>query len=138
MENTNALTKIIEIPKFDTNGTLCIAEFPTHIPFQINRIFYIFNVAEGEVRGKHTHLQNEQVLFCIKGSIKIALDDGSVKEEVLLDSPNKGVLLETMVWHEMHDFTKDTILLVLASHQYDEGDYIRSYEEFLKHKNDTL
>ena len=83
------------------------------------------------IRGAHTHKETIQALFCIQGDIKIALDDGKRKETVLLGRPNVGVLLEPGVWHEMQDFKKDTILLVLASKKHEPEDYVRSYEDFL-------
>ena len=126
------LVKLIELPKISTDGFLCFAQYPDHIPFPIKRIYYIGNVSGGAVRGAHTHKKNEQVLFCIQGSVKIVLDDGYKKDSVLLKNPNVGVLLEPKVWHEMHNFKKDTILLVLASRKHEEEDYVRSYEEFLK------
>lgn len=126
------LIKIVEIPKVATDGYLCFAQYPEHIPFPIRRVFYIFGVESGEARGTHAHKKTDQILFCIQSSIKIILDDGKTKEEIVLDQPEKGVVLEKMVWHEMHDFKKDTILLVLASKKHDPKDYIRDYKEFLK------
>jgi dTDP-4-dehydrorhamnose 3,5-epimerase-like enzyme len=101
------------------------------IKFDIKRVYYIYGVSVGAVRGAHTHKETLQALFCIQGSIIIALDDGHRQEKVLLDKPNVGVLLEPGVWHEMQDFKKDTILLVLASERHNPEDYIRSYEDFL-------
>lgn len=123
--------KLIETPVVTTDGQLCYMQSPTHIPFEIKRIYYIYNVSEGAIRGGHTHKETRQILFCINGSIKIVLDNGKIKEEILLDKPNVGVLLEPGVWHEMQEFKKNTILLVLASAVADANDYVRSYDEFL-------
>jgi dTDP-4-dehydrorhamnose 3,5-epimerase-like enzyme len=127
---TNKLIKLVEAPSFSTDGTLVQLQFP-EIPFGIKRVYYIYGVSVGAVRGAHTHKETIQALFCIQGDIVIALDDGKNKEKVLLNKPNVGVLLEPGVWHEMQDFKKDTILLVLASEKYEPVDYIRSYEDFL-------
>src|SRR5690606_36689983 len=87
---------------------------------------------EDAVRGFHAHKKNRQMLFCIQGSITILLDDGNIKENVVLDKPNHGIYLDKMIWHEMKDFHPDTILLVLASEYFEEKDYVRNYQEFLK------
>lgn len=123
--------KIIEAPVVSTDGQLCYMQSPTQIPFEIKRIYYIYNVSEGAIRGGHTHKETRQILFCINGSIKVVLDNGKLKEEVFLSKPNIGVLLEPGVWHEMQEFKKDTILLVLASQVTDPNDYVRNYEDFL-------
>lgn len=124
------LSHIVEIPKIEDEGFLCFAESQRSIPFPIKRIYYIFDVADNAVRGKHAHKQTVQMLFCIRGKIKIILDNGFEQEEVVLDKPNMGIYLGKMLWHEMVEFDKDTVLLVVASDFYDEDDYIRSYEEF--------
>jgi dTDP-4-dehydrorhamnose 3,5-epimerase-like enzyme len=124
------LVKLIKTPSFTTDGTLTQLQSPD-IPFEIRRVYFIQGVSVGAVRGAHTHKETIQVLFCIQGDIKIALDDGNRKEIVLLDKPNIGILLEPGVWHEMQDFKKDTILLILASKKHEPEDYVRSYEDFL-------
>ena len=124
------LVQLIEVPAISTDGTLVQLQSP-EIPFEIKRVYYIFGVSPGAVRGAHTHKETKQILFCIQGSIVIALDDGKSKERVLLNKPHVGVLLEPGVWHEMQDFKKDTILLILASEKHEPADYIRSYEDFL-------
>lgn len=126
----NKLAKLINVPSFATDGTLTQLQSP-EIPFDIRRVYFIQGVSVGAVRGAHTHKETIQVLFCIQGSIKIVLDDGKRKEEVFLGKPEVGVLLEPGVWHEMQDFKKDTILLVLASKRHEPEDYVRSYEDFL-------
>jgi len=125
------LVKIIKAPSFKTDGTLVQLQHPD-IPFEIKRAYFIYGVSVGAVRGAHTHKEAIQALFCIQGSIVILFDDGKRKKKVLLDKPNVGVILEPGVWHEMQDFKKDTIILVLASKEYNESDYVRSYEEFLE------
>lgn len=126
------LAKIIEAPVVATDGSLCQLQYLDQIPFKIERVYFIYGVSEGAVRGAHTHKETEQALFCIQGSINIILDDGVKSETIFLDKPNKGILLEPGVWHEMADFKKNTILLVLASKRHEPEDYVRSYEDFLE------
>jgi dTDP-4-dehydrorhamnose 3,5-epimerase-like enzyme len=103
------------------------------VPFEIKRIYYIYDLAnENAIRGKHAHKTLEQVIFCINGSFLLALDDGINKQEVVLDQPNCGVYLGTYLWHTMTRFSKECVLLVLASDFFSEADYIRDYEKFLK------
>src|SRR3989338_3533668 len=102
------LSYIIELPKIEDEGYLCFMESLNHIPFSIKRVYYIFDVIRNAVRGKHAHKKTKQIVFCIKGSVKIILDNGRSKEEHILDKPNKGLFLDTLMWHEMIDFQKDT------------------------------
>jgi len=125
------LSHIIEIPIIKDEGFLCFAEENKHIPFPIKRFYYILDVDDGAIRGKHAHKETQQVLFCLRGSIKILLDNGSEKEEVFLDKPNQGIFLDKMMWHDMIDFKKDTLLLIIASDIYREEDYIRDYDNFI-------
>lgn len=128
---TKKIVKLITAPVSKTDGSLCQLQSPD-IPFDIKRVYYIYGVSVGAVRGAHTHKQTYQALFCIQGSIKIALDDGKSKEVVLLNKPNIGIILEPGIWHEMRDFKKNTVIIVLASETHNPSDYVRSYEDFLK------
>ena len=116
----------------DERGSLIALEAEKHIPFAIKRVYYIFNTKAGVARGFHAHKALKQVAVCVSGKCKMLLDNGHEKVEVWLDSPNKGLVLEDLTWREMHDFSEDCVLLVLASEHYDELDYILNYEEFLK------
>jgi len=127
---TKKLTKLVEAPAILTDGTLVQLQSP-EIPFDVKRVYFIYGVPVGAVRGAHTHKETVQALFCIQGEIVIALDDGKKREKILLNKPNVGVLLEPGMWHEMQDFKKDTILLVLASEKHEPKDYVRNYEDFL-------
>ena len=118
--------------KGDDRGSLVALESHEDIPFEIKRVYYIFDTKPCVVRGLHAHKDLSQVMVCLKGSCRVVLDNGSTKEQVLLDSPNRGLLIDSMIWREMHDFSVDCILLVLADKHYDESDYIRDYDEFLK------
>jgi dTDP-4-dehydrorhamnose 3,5-epimerase-like enzyme len=118
------------------DGTISVAEYNKNIPFEIKRVYYIYELNNADaVRGKHAHKELQQVLFCINGSCKIGLDDGASKQDVVLDKPNIGILLGTELWHTMKDFSDNCILLVLASDVYDEDDYIRDYDLFIEYVN---
>jgi len=114
----------------DDRGGLVALENNKEIPFNVKRIYYIFGTKSGVSRGFHAHKALKQIAICVSGSCSMLLDDGRYKETILLDTPTKGVLIEDMVWREMHDFSYDCVLLVLASEHYDESDYIRSYSDF--------
>lgn len=119
----------------DDRGGLISLESQENIPFDIKRVYYIFDTKQGVARGFHAHRNLSQVLICTKGNCRIFLDNGKIKENIILDSPNQGLLIENLIWREMHDFSEDCVLTVLASDYYDEGDYIRDYDEFLKEIN---
>ena len=127
-----SLIKLLDLPSFgDERGGLVAIESEQSIPFEIKRLYYIFNTAN-KPRGFHAHIDLKQVAICLKGSCRFILDDGQHKEEVVLDSPTQGLVIEGLVWREMHDFSEDCVLLVLASEHFTEDDYIRDYGDFLK------
>jgi dTDP-4-dehydrorhamnose 3,5-epimerase-like enzyme len=127
-----SLLKTIDFPLLgDDRGSLISLEANKQIPFDIKRVYYIYGTEKEVARGFHAHKQLQQVAVCVAGKCRMILDDGKKREEMLLDSPAKGLLIEDMVWREMHDFSEDCVLLVLASEHYDESDYIRDYETFL-------
>ena len=131
-----SLIKLVDLPSFgDERGGLIAIESEQSIPFQIKRLYYIFGTQSGVARGFHAHYNLKQVAICVKGSCRMILDDGQHREEVWLDTPNKGLLIGDLVWREMHDFSDDCVLLVLASEHYDEADYIRDYDEFINEAN---
>lgn len=132
MQPKVSLVHFIEIPEIFDDCYLYFAQNPDHIPFTIKRVYYILKSETKLQRGFHTHKKTKQVLFCIQGSIKIILDNGREKVSVVLNKPNKGLFIDKMIWHQMHNFKKDTIILVLASRIFDEKDYIRNYEQFKK------
>lgn len=115
----------------DTRGELVALEQMKDIPFKIKRVYYMYNTTEGVRRGFHAHKSLEQILICIHGSCKILLDDGNDREEIFLDKPYEGLYVSNNMWREMFEFSKDAVLLVLASELYDENDYIRNYDEFI-------
>lgn len=126
-----SLVKLIDFKLLgDDRGHLTVLEESKNIPFQIKRVYYLTGTKQGVARGFHAHKELEQVAVCVSGRCRMILDDGQRKEEVWLDSPSKAICIEKMVWHEMHDFSPDCVLLVLASEHYDESDYIRDYSTF--------
>lgn len=118
----------------DERGSLVAVEIGMDkaVPFDIRRVYYIYRTAEGVSRGYHAHKKLKQVAICVAGKCRMVLDDGQSREEVWLECPTKGLIIEHMVWREMHDFSPDCVLLVLASEHYDESDYIRGYEDFVR------
>ncbi|HEM6846609.1 FdtA/QdtA family cupin domain-containing protein [Providencia rettgeri] len=116
----------------DDRGSLVSLEQNKNIPFEVKRIYYIFGTKEGVSRGFHAHKNLQQVAICVKGSCRFVLDDGHNKDEIILDNPNIGLHINSFMWREMHDFSEDCVLIVLASELYDESDYIRNYNDFLK------
>ena len=117
----------------ERDGVLCIAEMMRDIPFEAKRIYYISHLdQQASLRGKHAHHALRQVIFCINGSFVLTLDDGATKQDVMMWREDVGVVLGPHLWHTMHSFSNGCILLVFASDYYNESDYIRKYDEFLK------
>ncbi|MDF2690489.1 MAG: fdtA [Gammaproteobacteria bacterium] len=115
----------------DHRGQLITLENHKSIPFDIKRMYYIFDTKPNVTRGMHAHKKLEQILIAINGSCEILLDDGQTKESFKLNSKEVGLYVGNNVWREMHNFSQDCVLLVLASEIYDESDYIRNYQDFL-------
>ncbi len=114
----------------DNRGSLVALESLNNVPFDIKRVYYIYNTLTDIARGFHAHKQLQQLAICVSGSCTFVMDDGIAREEVILNEPNKAIFIDKMIWHEMYNFTPDCILLVVASDVYDELDYIRKYEHF--------
>lgn len=133
-----SLIQWIDFPQqIDSYGSVVTElEGNNTVPFKIQRVYYIFDTKLGEARGFHAHRNLKQVAICIVGKCRMILDNGNERVETWLDSPTNGLLIDGLVWREMHDFSEDCILLVLASEHYDESDYIRDYDEFLKIANE--
>lgn len=115
----------------DDRGQLVALEELKDIPFEIKRVYYMYDTGVGVRRGYHAHKSLEQILICIHGSCKILLDDGAEQSVVALEKPYEGLYVSNAMWREMFDFSPDAVLMVLASEYYDESDYIRNYDEFL-------
>ncbi|HIF9275862.1 TPA: sugar 3,4-ketoisomerase [Photobacterium damselae] len=127
-----SLISLIEFNRLgDDRGELISLEQNKNIPFDIKRVYYIFDTQQGVARGFHAHKDLQQVAICVKGSCRFIIDNGVQRESVILDKPNMGLFINSMMWREMHDFSEDCILMVIADHHYDEADYIRDYDDFL-------
>lgn len=116
----------------DSRGSLIALEDHKNVPFDIRRIYYVFGTLQGVSRGFHAHKALRQMVIPVRGSCQFLLDDGSDRVFVDLDDPALGLMVEKMIWHEMHNFSEDCVLVVLADAHYDESDYIRNYAEFQK------
>lgn len=128
-----SLVQWVEFPPLgDDRGSLVALESGKTVPFIIKRVYYIFATKPGVSRGFHAHEHLNQVAVCVTGSCRMVLDNGTDRTSVWLDAPTKGVVINKMMWREMHDFSPDCVLLVLADKHYDETDYIRDYKSFLE------
>ena len=114
----------------DNRGSLSAFELIQDIPFEVKRIYCLYNTITGSSRGFHAHKSLKQVIVCITGNCRFVIDDGSKRESILLNVPTTGILVEGCVWREIHDFSKDCVLLVFASEVFKESDYIRDYKTF--------
>ena len=116
----------------DHEGSLVALEKGADFPFEIQRVYYIWGTAQDTIRGRHSHNKLEQVIICTSGSCDFILDDGENREVVHLSRPNQGLYIKHNIWREFTNFSSDCVVMVLASEHYDESDYIRDYDDFLK------
>ena len=116
----------------DARGNLTFVEGNRHIPFEMNRIYYLYDVPSGAVRGGHAHKDLEQVLISVSGSFDVIVDNGVGREKFSLNRSHIGLYIGPMVWRDMENFSSNAICLVLASKIYDENDYYRDYDQFIK------
>jgi hypothetical protein len=122
---------LIELPKiYNRAGNITPVHGDIEIPFEIKRLFYLYDIPGGESRGAHAHKKCHQFLVAASGSFEVVLDDGNAKRQVLLNRPNLGLHIPPGIWASEINFSTGAICLVLASHKYDERDYIREYEHF--------
>lgn len=119
----------------DMRGSLSVGEFAEDLPFVPQRLFMVYDVPSQEVRGEHAHKKCHQFLICTRGSVRVLLDDGTNRREYTLDHPDQGIHVPPMVWGTQYKYSPDAMLLVLASHTYDNDDYIRDYTSFLEFKS---
>lgn len=117
----------------DERGSLVALEAFNDIPFEIKRVYYMYDTKKGVIRGYHAHRNLQQILVCIHGSCKILLDNGTEKKKVYLEKPYEGLYVPNNMWREMYDFSDGAVLMVLASEYYNEEDYIRDYDKFLEY-----
>ena len=116
----------------DLRGNLTFAEHDGMLPFPPKRYFLVFDVPSKDIRGEHAHKECHQFLVCVKGHCSVVVDDGINRTEILLDHPELGLYIPPMVWATEYKYSSDAVLMVLASHKYEEEDYIRDYDEFLR------
>ena len=125
--------RILDFPYLgDERGNLVVVEGGSAIPFDIQRIFYIYGSDDEVVRGKHANLRSEFVMINVSGTSRVKVDNGHESRVIELDRPRMGLYLERMVWKEMYDFSPDSVLLVLSNEHYDPEEYIRDYDNYLK------
>ena len=133
MTANDGLVREINMPQVrDPRGDLIFIEGGNHIPFEIRRVYYLYNVPVDAERGGHAHRELEQVVFALSGSFRIKIDDGRQKSEHWLRDPRKGLHISRLIWREMDSFSQGAVCMVIASHRYDEADYYRNYDDFLK------
>ena len=134
--NTVFTCSLVEIPKVHSDvGNITVLENGDNIPFNVKRIYYLYDVPGGQERGGHSHYELEQYIIAASGSFDVVLDDWINKRRILLNRPNLALHIVPGLWRELDNFSTGSICMVLASHKYDESDYIRDYKEFKKYKN---
>ena len=124
--------KILNLPKIaDPRGNLTFIETGRHVPFEIRRVYYLYDVPGGSERGGHAHRELEQLIVAMSGSFDVILDDGRQKQRYHLNRSYYGLYVCPMIWRELDNFSSGSVCMVLASNRYDEADYFRDYEQFL-------
>ncbi len=130
---------LLDLPKIsDPRGDLTFLEGQQHVPFNIARVYYLYNVPVEAQRGGHAHRNLQQVIFALSGSFRVLLDDGNKKTEVILRNPSVGLYINKMIWREMDLFSQGAVCMVVASTPYEENDYYRDYDEFLAEAREKL
>jgi len=129
----NGTVLLIDLPVVsDPRGDLTFVEGGNHVPFEIRRVYYLYNVPVDAERGGHAHKKLEQVIFALSGSFRITVDDGRERQKFWLRDPRRGLYISRMIWREMDAFSQGAVCMVLASQPYDEADYFRDYGKFRK------
>lgn len=127
--------KIIDLPRFlDARGNLSFAEQLNQVPFELQRVYWLYDVPGGESRGGHAYKTNQEFIIALSGSFDVVIDNGRQKKNFTLNRSYYGLYIPQGLWREMHNFSTNSFALVLSSTQYDPDDYVRNYEEFLKFK----
>lgn len=127
---------MIELDKHhsDRKGNLSIVQNGDTLPFDVKRVYYLYDVPGGESRGSHAHRDLSQLIVAAAGSFRVTLDDGKVKRSFFLNRPYQGLYVKPGIWRNLDDFSSGAVCMVLASHGYDESDYIRDYNDFMEYK----
>jgi len=134
-KNTVYDCSVIEMDKHHSDvGNITVIENNATIPFEVKRVYYLYDIPGGEERGGHAHKELKQLIVAASGSFDVVLDDGNVKRTITLNRPYYGLLIVPGIWRELNNFSSGAICLVLASHIYDEKDYVREYAEFINWK----
>ena len=129
---------IIELDKHhsDRKGNISVVENNVTVPFDVKRVYYLYDIPGGESRGAHAHKELSQLIVAASGSFSVTLDDGNVKRTFVLNRPYQGLYVVPGIWRDLYDFSSGSVCMVLASEKYDEKDYIRNYDEFIKYRNE--
>ena len=129
---------IVELDKHhsDRKGNLCVVENGGELPFDVKRVYYLYDVPGGENRGSHAHRNLEQLIVAASGSFRVTLDDGKCRRSFFLNRPYLGLYIKPGMWRELEDFSSGAVCLVLASEIYDPNDYIRDYNDFVKYRKE--
>ena len=129
-----SIGKLIDLPNIvDPRGNLTVAEGLKNVPFDIKRVYWLYDIPAGEGRGGHAHKQIKQLLIAVSGSFHVTLDNGKEKQTYLLNHPYQALLIDTGIWRTLDDFSSGAVCVVLASDWYEEEDYIYDYNDFLKY-----
>lgn len=138
MSNTVHDCKIIQLDRHhsDRKGDICVVENGEILPFDIKRVYYLYDVPGGVERGGHAHKALFQLIVAASGSFSVTLDDGKEKRSFALNRPYQGLLVVPGIWRDLSDFSSGSVCMVLASEKYDAEDYIRNYEEFIAYKQE--
>lgn len=125
--------KIVDLPKIvDSRGNLTFIEGGNHVPFEIQRVYYLYDVPGGAERGGHAHKELHQLIIAMSGSFDVVIDDGKDKKRIHLNRSYNGLYVCPMIWRELDNFSSGSVCMVLASNKYDESDYFRDYPEFMR------
>ena len=130
---------MVELDKHhsDRKGNLTVVENGKTLPFDVKRVYYLYDVPGGENRGSHAHRDLSQLIIAASGSFRVTLDDGTCKRSFFLNRPYQGLYVKPGMWRDLEDFSSGAVCMVLASEEYDANDYIRSYEDFIKYRNEN-